>query len=134
MKNQLTDTPLHRKIQRAFPQTDFPERSIALLSTFEEGKKIEASHLSKEEMLVCFDLATAGLIECTRKPVYHNEQFAGFENSFRYQSDLDYRDIAPKEVKSEKGWIFWLVWVLFGATFGAWASSAYLLKLLQSAH
>lgn len=113
--NELIDTPLHRAIKRAFPQTNWPQTAIELLDKFVDGEVIEAKELKRDEMLIMFDLATAGLIECTRQPVFHNEQFAGFRNSFKYCSKLDYQGESKQKKKGAKYWSFWF---LIGWAFG----------------
>lgn len=54
---KLSNTPLHRKIQRAFPHTDFPARAIALLEMFDEMEPIHPDEVGTEEAAILHDLA-----------------------------------------------------------------------------
>jgi len=95
-----TNTKIQKAIQRAFPQTNFPETAIKLLEKFEDGEWIKRDQVTDYEFNVLIDLATAGIIESNRKPKFMIGQFAGFENSFRYKADLEYMD-AAKNKKSD---------------------------------
>lgn len=86
----LNNTPLHNKIKRAFPQTDWPQSAIDLLSLYDEGEDILAYTLKYDEREMLNDLATAGLIEMHRYPKYSSGMFAGFVISYRYRKNLDY--------------------------------------------
>ena len=68
--NSLIDTPLHRAIKKAFPQTSWPQDAIDLLDKFVDGELIEAKELKRDEMLIMFDLAIAtisALIHSTQR-------------------------------------------------------------------
>lgn len=86
----LINTPLHQAIKRAFPQTNWPEKAIFELSKFKEGEPIVSSELSKDQLLIFVDLATAGLIESHRYPKFVADQFAGLTYVYKYRSNLDY--------------------------------------------
>lgn len=124
----LNNTPLHNKIKRAFPQTDWPQKAIDLLSLYDEGEDILPVNVSDKEILN--DLATAGLIEMHRYPKFLSGMFAGFVISYRYRKNLDYRpkshqvDHWQKERKQT---------LIFGIALFAAAASAfiYLILLIQ---
>ena len=86
----LINTPLHSAIKRAFPQTDWPQSAIDLLSLYDEGEDILASTLSNKDREILNDLATAGLIESHRYPKFSQGMFAGFVYVYRYRKNLDY--------------------------------------------
>lgn len=86
----LNNTPLHNAIKRAFPQTDWPQSAIDLLSLYDEGEDILVSSLGASDRYIIFDLYTAGLIETHRYPKFSNGMFAGFVVSYRYRKNLDY--------------------------------------------
>jgi hypothetical protein len=89
-KMSLTNTPLHNAIKRAFPQTDWPQKAIDLLSLYDEGEDIQAASLGYSEKEVLHDLATAGLIEWHRYPQFNRGMFGGYAVTYRYRKNLDY--------------------------------------------
>lgn len=89
-KMSLNNTPLHNAIKRAFPQTDWPQSAIELLSLYDEGEDILASTLAHKDREIMNDLATAGLIESHRYPQFNRGMFGGFANVYRYRKNLDY--------------------------------------------
>lgn len=86
----LINTPLHSAIKRAFPQTNWPQSAIELLSLYDEGEDILASTLSNKDKEILNDLATAGLIESHRYPKFSHGMFIGFDYVYRYRKNLDY--------------------------------------------
>lgn len=103
--SNLNNTPIHRAISRAFPQTNWPTTAIKMLEKFEEGKLIYSGELTAAEKQIFIDLATAGIIESHRYPVYNNEMFAGFKNSFVYCRDLDYGNYQAVEPSKKQSGI-----------------------------
>lgn len=94
----LNNTPLHNAIKRAFPQTDWPQSAIELLSLYDEGEDILAATLGYSDKEILHDLATAGLIEWHRYPKFSNAMFAGLNHVYRYRKNLDY---GPKQSSVE---------------------------------
>ena len=124
---KLTDTPIHRAIKRAFPQTNWPETAaIDLLEKYEDGAWIKRDGLSQSDLNIMIDLATAGIIESNRKPKFVMGQFAGFENSFRYKADLEYLEVETKQSNGSKLRHI-IYWILVG--FG-WAAGIFLTVFL----
>jgi len=123
---KLTDTPIHKAIKRAFPQTNWPDAAIKLLEKFEDGAWIQTEGLSQIEINWLIDLATAGIIESNRKPKFVMGQFAGFENSFRYKADLEYLEVETKQSNGSKLRHI-IYWILVG--FG-WAAGIFLTVFL----
>ena len=118
---KLTDTPIHRSIKRAFPQTNWPETAaIELLEKYEDGDWIKSSGLHHNDRDILIDLATAGIIESNRKPKFVMGQFAGFENSFRYKADLEYLEVGHKQSNGSKlrHILYWILVVGFGCAAG----------------
>jgi len=115
-----TNTKIQKAIQRAFPQTNFPETAIKLLEKFEDGEWIKRDQVTDYEFNVLIDLATAGIIESNRKPKFMIGQFAGFENSFRYKADLEYLEVETKKSNGSKlrHIIYWILVVGFGCAAG----------------
>ena len=107
-----TNTKIQKAIQRAFPQTNFPETAIKLLEKFEDGEWIKRDQVTDYEFNVLIDLATAGIIESNRKPKFMIGQFAGFENSFRYKADLEYMETT--ENKKSDAFTFILIGIGLG--------------------
>lgn len=124
---KLTDTPIHRAIQRAFPQTNWPETAaIELLEKYEDGDWIKRDSLSQSDLNIMIDLATAGIIESNRKPKFVIGQFAGFENSFRYKADLEYMETTENK-KSDA-----FTYILIGIGLGMSIASIVLSFALKS--
>lgn len=92
MKNNLTGSLIHQKLQRAYPQGTFPETTLDVLSQYPENTDIDAKELKANEKDVFIDLATCGLIESKRSPIYKTGMFAGFRQVYRYRSDLNYTE------------------------------------------
>ena len=93
MKNNLTGSLLHQKLQRAYPQGMFPETTLDVLAKHPENTDIDAKELTANERDVFIDLATCALIESKRSPIYKAGIFAGFKQSYRYRADLNYTEV-----------------------------------------
>jgi len=63
-----------------------------VLSQYPENTDIDAKDLKANEKDVFIDLATCGLIESKRSPIYKTGMFAGFRQVYRYRSDLNYTE------------------------------------------
>lgn len=132
MKNDLTGSLLHQKLQRAYPQGTFPETTLDVLSQYPENTDIDAKDLKASEKDIFIDLATCALIESKRSPIYKNGIFAGFRQVYRYRSDLNYTELKEDKLVNEP-WFLILVFAL-GFAIGAWASMLLLLETIKNAH
>lgn len=132
MKNNLTGSLLHHKLQRAYPQGTFPETTMDVLSQYPENTDIDAKELKSTEKDIFIDLATCALIESKRSPIYKTGMFAGFRHVYRYRSDLNYTELKEDKLVNEP-WFLILVFAL-GFAIGAWASMLLLLETIKNAH
>lgn len=120
---------IHEKMKRAFPQTDFPDRALALLYRFKEGEPIYTHELTESELEMMSDLATAGIVMQVRWPVYQFEQFAFWGYAFVWRKDLDYNEVGISTVSPDGNGLgrkaFDIVWLFAAVLF--WHIVFYLL-------
>lgn len=136
MKNNLTGSLLHQKLQRAYPQGTFPDTTLDVLLQYPENTDIDAKELKANERDIFIDLATCALIESKRSPIYKTGMFAGFRQVYRYRSDLNYTEFnteLEKEKPVNESWFLILVFAL-GLAIGAWAAMLLLLETIKNAH